>query len=263
MDSRPLFIANWKMNLTEPEVTTYLNLFKPLVFETEGRAIVITPPFTSIKTAAILTERARVAIGAQDVHPEPGGAVTGGVSARLLKATGCRFVLVGHSERRQQFGEDDDLVRRKALAAMSERLIPVVCVGETAEQRNQGQAMQVVEEQVRRCLQGIEVRDDALLDIAYEPVWAIGSGDNATPEQCEQMHRHLRSVLETLYPGPVGAEIRIVYGGSVTPENAADLMARPSVNGLLVGSASLDADGFAAICNVPLQGSEAAGPAAP
>jgi triosephosphate isomerase len=265
---RPLFIANFKMNLVEADVTTYLNRFKPLVFESEGRDIVIAPPYTSIKTAALLTERARVSVGAQDVHPEAEGAFTGCVSARMLRAAGCRYVIVGHSERRRQFAEDDALVRAKVAAAMAERLIPVVCVGETADQRRRGRPRDVVEAQLRSALAGIEVRADARLDVAYEPVWAIGTGEAATGEQAEEMHLHVRRLLEAAYPGPVGAGIRILYGGSVSPDNADDLMSRREVNGLLVGGASLDPEKFAAICNVPLRASDAVeggtgGPAAP
>ena len=251
MDSRLLFIANFKMNFVEAEVTTYLNKLKPLVFEAEGRVIVVAPPFISIKTAVLLTERARIAVGAQDVFPEPEGPFTGAISAAMLAAAGCRFVLVGHSERRRLFSEDDELIRRKAKAAMTKRMIPVVCVGETSEQRAAGRATEVVEAQLRGSLDGIEVRDDALLDVAYEPVWAIGTGDHATPEQAEEMHNHIRTVLETLYPGPVGTGIRILYGGSVTPDNAGLLMARRNVGGLLVGGASLDPEKFAAICCLP------------
>lgn len=252
MDGRPLFVANFKCNLTEPEVTTYLNKFKPLVFETEDRVIVVAPPLTSVRTASILTERSRVKVAAQDVFPEDHGAFTGEVSAPMLAAVGCRFVLVGHSERRRLFGEDDALVRRKAGAAMASGLVPVVCVGETAEQRRDGLAADIVLSQVGTCLEGIEVREDALLEIAYEPIWAIGTGEVATPEQAEEMHGHIRSALESRYPGPVGTGIRILYGGSVTPANVASLMARRNVGGVLVGGASLDPEGFAAICNVEL-----------
>jgi len=257
VDARPLYIANWKMNLTEPEVTTYLNKFKPLVFETQGRAVVIAPGFASLKTATILTERARVYIGAQDVSPEESGAYTGEVSAKMLASVGCRFALVGHSERRRRFGEAGDLISRKMRAAMATRLIPVLCVGETAEERGAGNALEVVERQLREGLAGVEVRDEAIADVAYEPVWAIGTGDHATPEQAEEMHRHIRSVLESLYPGSVGGGIRILYGGSVTPENVASLMAQPTVNGVLVGGASLDPEKFAAICNHPDPGASA------
>ena len=251
MDPRPLFIANWKMHLTEPEVTTYLNKFKPLVFETEGRAMVVVPSFASLKTAAILTERARVYVGAQNVSSEEEGAYTGEVSAKMLASVGCRFVLVGHSERRHIFAEDDDLIRRKMVAAMKYRLIPVLCIGETADERQSGTAKEVVERQLRRGLEGVEIRDDAQADVAYEPIWAIGAGETATPEHAEEMHQHVRSVLESLYPGAVGKGIRILYGGSVTPEDTASLMAQPTVQGLLVGRASRDPEHFAAICNHP------------
>jgi triosephosphate isomerase (TIM) len=252
VDTRPLLVANFKMYLAEPEVATYLNRFKPLVFATEGRAIVIAPAFTSLRTAAILTERSQIQVAAQDVHPELEGAFTGSVSARMLASVGCRYVLVGHSERRQGAGEDDALVARKLRAAMSARLTPVLCVGESLEERQRGVAATVVARQIEAALAGLPGPGDRPLVIAYEPVWAIGTGEVATAEQVAEMHAHIRSRVGATFPGDPGAGVRVIYGGSVTVESAGSLLAIPTVNGLLVGGASRDPERFAAICNTPL-----------
>ena len=252
MDSRPLLIANFKMYLAEPEVATYLNRLKPLVFATEGRAIVIAPAFTSLRTAAILTERSQIQVAAQDVHPEPEGAFTGSVSARMLASVGCRYALVGHSERRQGAGEDDALIARKLRAVLAAGLTPVLCVGENLEERRRGRATEVVAHQLEAALAGLSSPGERPLAIAYEPVWAIGTGETAAPEQVGEMHRRIRGWVASIFPGEPGAGVRVIYGGSVTVENACGLLATPAVSGLLVGGASRDPEKFAAICNTPL-----------
>jgi triosephosphate isomerase len=251
MDNRPLFIANWKMSLTEPEVTDFLTRFKPLAPPTGERAVVVAPPYPSLRTAAILLERSGIEVAAQDLWHEKRGAFTGGVSASMLAAVGCRHVLVGHSERRRIWNEDDALIHRKLQAAMEHGLLPVLCVGETAEERREERTAEVVEIQLRGGLGDLAAGGEAALAVAYEPVWAIGTGDTASPEQAAEVHRQIRSVLQEIAPGP-GAGLRILYGGSVTADTAGDLMAQPGIDGLLVGTASLDPESFAAICSCPL-----------
>jgi triosephosphate isomerase len=265
VDLRPLFVANWKMNLTEPEVTAFLTRFKPIVPSLEDRAVVLSPSYPSLRTAAILTEKTGIEVAAQDLFPEPKGAYTGAVSARMVAAVGCRYVLAGHSERRHIWNEEDALVNRKVKAALDNNLAPILCVGETAQERQEGRTEEVVERQVRLGLEGVAVGEDSQLAVAYEPVWAIGTGDNATPDQAEEVHRRIQGVLADLLGPPVGAALRILYGGSATPDNAEDLMARPAIRGLLVGGASLNPESFAAICSVPLNTGQAEGnaPAGP
>ncbi len=251
MDTRPLFLANWKMNLVEAEVTSFLTRFLPLAPPSTDRAIAVAPSFPSLRTASILLEKTGLEVAAQDLCHEERGAFTGGVSAAMLVAVGCRYVLVGHSDRRQIWAEDDELIQRKMRAATDQGLLPVLCVGESAGQRQQGRTAEVVEKQVRTALSGIPLDEENPLALAYEPVWAIGTGDGASPEQAEEVHRQIRELLQEIYPGRASA-LRILYGGSVTADTAADLMAQPDINGLLVGTASLEPDSFAAICRCPL-----------
>jgi triosephosphate isomerase len=252
VDTRPLFIANWKMNLPEEQVTSFLTRFLPVAPPTNDRAIVVAPSFPSLRTASILLERTGIEVAAQDLFHEERGAFTGGVSATMLEAVGCKLVLVGHSERRQIWGEDDATVQRKMKAASAHDLQPVLCLGESADERRQGRTFAVVERQLRKGLEGIPLQEDAAFAVAYEPVWAIGTGDSASPDQAQEVHRHLRGLLGELFPGRQAA-LRLLYGGSVTKDTAAELMAQEDINGLLVGTASLDPDSFAAICSCPLE----------
>ncbi len=251
MDTRPLFLANWKMNLVEAEVTSFLTRFLPVAPPTKDRAIAVAPSFPSLRTASILLEKTGMEVAAQDLCHEERGAFTGGVSAAMLAAVGCRYVLVGHSDRREIWAEDDELIQRKMRAATDHGLLPVLCVGESAGDRKKDRTAEVVEKQVRAGLSGIPLDEERPLALAYEPVWAIGTGESASPEQAEEVHRQIRALLEEIYPGRAPA-LRILYGGSVTADTAADLMAQPDVNGLLVGTASLEPESFAAICRCPL-----------
>jgi len=247
VDIRPLFIANWKMQFVEAEVTSFLTRFLTLAPTTKDRTIVVAPSFPSLRTASILLERTGIEVAAQDLWHEDRGAFTGGVSAAMLEAVGCRYVLVGHSERREIWKEDDELVHRKMRAASAHGLLPVLCVGESAAQRQQGRTAAVVEAQIRAGLDGIPLHEKAPMALAYEPIWAIGSGESASPQQVEEVHGRIRELLEEIYPGRAAA-LRILYGGSVTADSAVDLMAQPNINGLLVGTASLDPESFATIC---------------
>ena len=251
MDTRPLFLANWKMNLVEADVTSFLTRFLPLAPPTTDRAIAVAPSFPSLRTASILLEKTGMEVAAQDLCHEERGAFTGGVSAAMLVAVGCRYVLVGHSDRRQIWAEDDALIQRKVSAATGHGLLPVLCVGESAGDRQEGRTAEVVENQVRAGLNGVPLDGEKPLALAYEPVWAIGTGESASPEHAEEVHRQIRELLEEIYPGRASA-LRILYGGSVTADTAADLMAQPDINGLLVGTASLEPESFAAICRCEL-----------
>jgi triosephosphate isomerase len=188
-----------------------------------------------------------VQLGAQSVCAEAQGAFTGEVSAAMLKDVGCRYVLVGHSERRQLYGESDALVARKFLAAQSQGLVPVLCVGETLDEREGGKTLSVVETQVKGCLAGFGATDGARFVIAYEPVWAIGTGKTATSRQAQEVHAHIRSLLSGLWGPETAGQVRIQYGGSVKADNAAELLSQPDIDGALVGGASLKAADFAAI----------------
>lgn len=245
---RPLVIGNWKMHKTGAEgVALAAEIAAGLE---SGRAeVAVAPPFTALAPVADAIRGSSVALAAQDVFHEREGAFTGAVSASMLADAGCSIVLVGHSERRHVFGDGDEDVRRKALAVLDAGMRPVVCVGETAGQRDAGQAENVVREQLEAVLRGLSDARLALVAVAYEPVWAIGTGRTATPDTAEAMHRVIRSSLATL-AGPATAErTPILYGGSVKGDNAAAILAGANVDGLLVGGASLRADSFLTICH--------------
>lgn len=217
----------------------------PLPQAGEGIAaeVVLCPPFTALAAVARVLASSNIALGAQNMYFEPKGAFTGEVSPAMLLDVGCRYVILGHSERRRQMGESSELVNSKLALALASGLVPIVCAGETWPERSAGQAEQVIRQQVTESLAGVSEEALASLLIAYEPVWAIGTGQVATPEQAGEIHRFVRSLL----PTAVSDRVRILYGGSVTPENAAGLMAKEDIDGALVGGASLKADSFAAI----------------
>jgi triosephosphate isomerase len=248
--TKRLVAGNWKMNGTVGETRRLLEgISKDLGDLPERTDLLVIPPFTALAEAGrILRERApAVALGAQNLHPEAKGAFTGEVSGGMLRDLGCAYVLVGHSERRTLFGERGDLLLRKLEAALRDGLIPILCIGENLEERESGRTHAVLEAQLEETLFRLDVEEAEGIVLAYEPVWAIGTGRTATPEQAEEAHAHLRTrVLERW--GRDGAHaLRILYGGSVTAANAAALMARPGVDGALVGGASLKAGDFLAI----------------
>jgi triosephosphate isomerase len=225
--------ANWKMNLLRAEAAGNV---RRLEEPPEGTRVVIFPSFPLIPAVAAELQGRRIAVGGQDLHPEDKGAFTGDVSGAQLKDAGCTWVLCGHSERRQGYGESDDLVARKVAAALRHGLIPMICVGETRDERKAGDTLAVLERQVKAAIEPLGGKEFAL---AYEPVWAIGTGETATPEIAQEAHRFLR--------GLVPEDVPILYGGSATPENAAGLIAQPDVDGFLVGGASLDPRKFLSI----------------
>jgi triosephosphate isomerase len=238
---KSVIAANWKMNKTLGETREFLRDFIPSVKDVSDVEIVIAPPFTALSAAAEAIQGTNVQLAAQDVFWEEKGAYTGEISSAMLRDAGCRCVIVGHSERRQYFREDDTAVNRKLMAAQKGGLGLIFCSGETLEEREGNRTFDVIRRQVEKGLEGIG--PDGLV-VAYEPVWAIGTGRTASPEQAQEVHAFIRGILKNLY-GSIAEGIRILYGGSVTPENIASLMACADVNGGLVGGASLKPESFA------------------
>jgi triosephosphate isomerase len=246
--ARKKFVCgNWKMHKTAPEARALAREVRAGV-EPLGASVdvAVAPPYTGLAAVAAELAGSSVGLAAQNLHWEVQGAFTGEVSAPMLADAGCRFVLVGHSERRQLFGETDESVRRKARAALAAGLHPIICVGETLPEREAGRTLDVVGRQLRAALQGLEAGDVGRLTMAYEPVWAIGTGKTATSAQAQEVHAAIRAILRELAPAAAD-QVRIQYGGSVKPENAAELMSQPDVDGALVGGASLKAGDFVQI----------------
>jgi triosephosphate isomerase len=247
---RPLIAGNWKMYKTIAEALDFAQSFKPLVVAATHCDIVLAPPFTAIKALADRLEGSNVEVSAQNVAAEVGpGAFTGEVSAAMLRDAGARYSLIGHSERRQYYCETDESVNRKIIAALGAGLLPIVCVGERLEEREAGRAEVVVAKQLTGGLHNLTVTDASRIILAYEPVWAIGTGRTATPHIAQLMHAFIRSRIREMFGDTVAAGRRILYGGSVKPNNAADLMSEADIDGALVGGASLEAESFAQIVN--------------
>jgi triosephosphate isomerase len=243
----PLIAGNWKMYKTGPEAVETAKRLVELVADTADVDIMIAPVFTALDPVSRVIADSRVALGAQNLYWEKEGAYTGEISADMLVAAGCRYVIIGHSERRQYFGETDETVNKKIRAAIDAGLIPVFCVGETEVEREAGQTFSVLDKQVQVGLNGYFAKDLNTLVIAYEPVWAIGTGKTATKEQAQEAHEYLRSLIDRNIDQTLAQSIRILYGGSVKPDNVADLMQMPDIDGALVGGASLDAESFSKI----------------
>jgi triosephosphate isomerase len=248
---RPLIAGNWKMHKNHLEAVqlTQKTAWGLTSDDTEAVEVVVCPPFTALRSVGTLIEGDRLAfgLGAQDCHPEPEGAYTGEVSAPMLAKLACRYVIVGHSERRQYFGETDELVSRKARAVLASGMTPIVCVGESLEQRDAGQTAEIVQGQLRGSLAGLSAEQVGGLVVAYEPVWAIGTGRAATSGDAQETIALVRETIGELAGQPAAETVRILYGGSVKAVYIEDLMARPDIDGALVGGASLDADEFALI----------------
>jgi triosephosphate isomerase (TIM) len=246
---RKLIAGNWKMNRTVPEALTLAREVKGMVSSVVGERmeVALAPPFVSLLAVAAELLGTEVRLAAQNCHWEASGAYTGEVSAPMLASAGCAYVIVGHSERRQYFGETDEMVNRRARAVVGAGMTPIVCVGETLEEREAGRTLEVVGRQVEGGLKGFSADEVADLVLAYEPVWAIGTGRTATPGQAQEVHRAIREQLAGLYGQEAADRVRIQYGGSVKADNAAELLNLPDVDGALVGGASLKAGDFAAI----------------
>jgi triosephosphate isomerase len=240
----PVLAANWKMFKTTHETLAYVRELGTLTKAVDGVEIVVAPPFTSLATAAEAARNTNVGIAAQNLYFEREGAFTGEISAGMIKDAGAGYVIIGHSERRRLFGETDASVNRKTRAAIAAELTPIVCVGETLDERESGQMPAVLDRQIKDGLDGLTADQIGALIIAYEPVWAIGTGKNATPAEADEAHRHIRTRLRAWFGGAAADACRIQYGGSVKPDNIASLIALPDVDGALVGGASLDVRSF-------------------
>jgi len=246
--SRTLLIAgNWKMNTSHAEAVALAEAMVAEIGSVEAADLAVCPPLVYLSAVGEALRGSRIHLGAQNMFYEDNGAFTGETSAAMLKDLGCRFVILGHSERRHVIGEGDELINRKVLKALADGLEPILCVGELLEERQAGQTLEVVSRQVRLGLEGVPRAEATKLTIAYEPVWAIGTGVTASPDQAEEVHKLIRDLLSEVYDTESADALRIQYGGSVKPGNAADLLKRPDIDGALVGGASLKAGDFAAI----------------
>lgn len=246
----PIIVGNWKLNKTIREAVALVDSLQPLVADATDVEIVVAPVFTGLSAVSQAITGSGIRLGAQDVFWEDSGAFTGEVSPGLLKDVGCDYVIIGHSERRQYFGETNENVNRKAKAAHAHGLIPIICAGESLEEREAGETGAVIKDHVLNGIAGLSEDQIVSTVIAYEPVWAIGTGRNATPDQAQEVHALIRSLLSELYSTDVASQVRIQYGGSVKPDNAAVLIAQPDVDGALVGTASWEAESFAEIIKV-------------
>ncbi len=241
---KPLIAANWKMYKTTRETEEYIKKFLNLVKDIKDRDIVLCVPFTSLYIAEKLLNGSNVKLGAQNMYVEEKGAYTGEISPSMLKDVGCSYVILGHSERRKYFYEKDEFVNKKMLVALKFGLTPIVCIGETLQEREDGKTFDVLEYQVKNSLKNLSKEDADKIVIAYEPVWAIGTGKNATPQQAQQAQNFIREKYAELYGKDVSSKVRILYGGSIKPENFKEIMAQQDVDGGLVGGASLDVESF-------------------
>lgn len=243
---KPLIVGNWKMFKTAQEAVNLVQTIKAGIKLSDCNAV-ICPPFTALSKVAEVLRDSSIQLGAQNMHPETEGAFTGEISPGMIKDLDCRYVIVGHSERRQYFKEDNTFINEKVKTALKYSLVPILCVGETLEERNARRQFEVVKEQFDLSLKDLTKEEIAKLVLAYEPVWAIGTGKTATPEQAEQMQSYVRRLLKEKYSEEVAVRVPILYGGSVKPDNIAELMKKPNVDGALVGGASLKAESFVQI----------------
>jgi triosephosphate isomerase len=246
---KPIVAGNWKMNKTASEAAELVEAIKQEVADVTAVDVVLCPPATALQAVSEGIKGTQIDLGAQNMHWEASGAYTGELSAEMLRDLQCHYVILGHSERRKYFGETNETVNRKTKAALEAGLRPIVCVGETLEQREAGEMEQVVESQVRESLADLGTSGWLETIVAYEPVWAIGTGKTATPEQAQEVHALIRKVLADMADDAVAESVRIQYGGSVKPDNAKELFGQKDIDGGLIGGAALKADSFAAIIN--------------
>jgi len=244
---KPLIAGNWKMNMVINQGVELVMRLRELIKGVDAVEVVVAPPFTSIYHLSHLIADSPIKLCGQDLFWEKSGAYTGEVSAEMLASAGCQYVIIGHSERRELFKETDEAVNRKVIAALKGNLKPIICVGETLAEREKGKTLTKVRGQVKKALTGLAGSVIKDITVAYEPIWAIGTGKNATPQEAEEVHNALREHLFELFGPDAVRDLRIIYGGSVKPDNIDDLMAQPNIDGALVGGASLKADDFARI----------------
>lgn len=249
MSRKPLIAGNWKMHFTIAESVELARLVAEASAQCDDREVMIAPVFTALDAVTTALKDSNVQVGAQNVAYESKGAFTGEISPLMLKDVGATMAIIGHSERRQLFGESDELINKRIVAALDNGLVPVFCVGETLEQRESGSTFSVLEQQLRQGLARVGNEQAATVVIAYEPVWAIGTGKTASTEQAQEAHAFLRNCLTEMYDGSLAQSIRILYGGSVKPDNVDALMAQNDIDGALVGGAALKAESFGRIVN--------------
>lgn len=245
--------ANWKMNKTDYWVKHFVSEFLPLIKEREDREIAIAPPFVSLLTVKTLIKGSPIKLAAQNMHWEPEGAYTGEIAPNMIKEIGCDYVIIGHSERREHFGDTDERIHKKVRSALSSSLKAILCIGEKEFERESGRTFSVLEYQLRKALGGLNLSSGEDLVIAYEPVWAIGTGKTATPEQADEAHLFIKEQLNQIFSASTASEIRVIYGGSVKPDNVDSLMAKEAIEGALVGGASLNAQKFARIADYRIE----------
>lgn len=241
---KTIIAGNWKLNKTSLEAIDLVTLLKRDLSEINDIEIVVCPPFTALSDVHEVLTESNIALGAQDLYWEDSGAFTGEVSAPMLKEVGVKYVIIGHSERRQYFSETNETVNKKIRAAFRHELTPIVCVGENLQEREDNKTFDVIQEQVEKSLYGLTDEEVEKLILAYEPVWAIGTGKTATPQQAQEAHKFIRERLVKMHNQDVASSVRIQYGGSVKPENTADLISQPDIDGALVGGASLKQESF-------------------
>ena len=240
----PIIAGNWKMHKTEQEAVDLASDLKERLKRIKGVKVVICPPFTSLSSVSKTIVRSNISLGGQNMHWEEKGAYTGEVSPTMLLTAGCEYVIIGHSERRALFSETDDMVNLKAKSSLKFHLSPIICVGERLEQREANETREVIEHQVKEAFNDLNSEDAEKTVVAYEPVWAIGTGRTATPEQANEVHLFIRELLSSEFGKQCAEKINILYGGSVKPENSRELLEMPEIDGALVGGASLDAESF-------------------
>ena len=247
MSRRPFIAGNWKLHKGPRDADSLANELKRALSNSTAVDIAVAPPFISIPAVAQRLQHTGIEVAGQDLHPEVSGAFTSAVGGEMLRQAGCAYVIVGHSERRRVFDDDNATVNQKVLAAFRSGLLPILCVGETLDERNAGRVVEVVSTQLATGLAGLTADQVATCTIAYEPVWAIGTGQTASPTQAQEVHAEIRDWLTRNYPAYVSRQVRIQYGGSVKPGNALSLLSQPDIDGALVGGASLKVESFVAI----------------
>jgi len=239
--------GNWKMNKDLNESVALVSEIKNLLGKNDNAEAIVCPPFTSLETVSALLKDTNIGLGAQNMCSEDSGAFTGAISASMIKSVGCQYVILGHSERRTIFGETDELINSKIKKALENSLIPIFCIGETLEERESGEMKNVIERQVKEGLKELSADQLSQMIIAYEPVWAIGTGKTATPDQAQEVHAFIRGLLSEMYSSNFADNVTIQYGGSVKPDNAKELLGQPDIDGALVGGACLKAESFIGI----------------
>jgi len=244
---KPFIAGNWKMNKTIPDAVSFASQLKNLFAGTDDRDVIIAPPFTALFSVAEALKGSRIRISAQNLSDKAEGAYTGEVSARMLTDAGCEYVIIGHSERRTLFAEKDAVINAKIKIALTSGLQPIFCIGETLDEREKNNTFGVVERQIKEGLNNLNTGDIRRLVIAYEPVWAIGTGRTATPEQAQEVHAYIRNLVGSIFGQDIAVDVPIIYGGSVNSKNISVLMAKRDINGVLVGGASLEIESFFSI----------------